>query len=983
MHTHKGNYMLNEEIEDIKKREILRKVLSVYDFDCSKIQDTIIALQSYRKSYKLTKREKPLINQMITSGNIPKIDLETAYELKGVVEKKAVVIIKKKEVGKNIMNIFLDNVLIIGAEQGEFCQFSENIKVGFDMLGKRTAYISPSDLHHYKLPKPNTTHYPLSAVLQQVPFIPDLIIIDECNFLFKNDVKHIPVFYYHREFKRPPSVDYPDLVFFFHSCIRRYFKDMMAPKWMSNVKYQKIIPLGVNEDIYQPKEKIYKGVCGIGFRESAQYAERVNEITTVPISRIMHSEWEAFKKLGFRFFDTPITNKQYRELLPQCEAIWISPAPQQYLTHKMYEAMACKTLCVVKFDSMEHERTLRNAGFINGVHYIGVWGMEDIRKVYSETLNKPKIVEAAYKKIMSENTYTPIAKHISELYHELAPKILLGYTADYKNDPGDLNVILSSVEKVGVSWVCYFIAMIYGVMYGKKKVWNERVSRLAASNPDYTTPKGWNTVEYVPIKDLIKKPYDKIILLQRKLDSEKEAMLYYYYNSQLYVLPETVKPTLDYKKDKENPEYADWFERIEAYYDRVYAEVDDKRVLRIYLEDLNNYTVSTFNEILDFLEFKKEDRPFLIPVNTPERVWGAFSSVYQKGDLINDRLVGIHKNFSNSEIDFDRKSSSKEDIVPARDLVMCDGAVCGNLTPIEMEIQRKRNFTLNPFADNVDTLNILNNNSVDIICPIYWINNSLFLDNVKSWIEEIPTNRIIFGMNNKDIELKGKWLKKIKKIAPRLTIQIVDQTHLKTLGMCLSDLMKRVETPWFVFVHSDVRLLPDTFACMARHTQLECGIIESERIFYNGKTSTYGKTHQVERAYSGFQLIQKESIANLLDEIEDDFIYRNEDLIFQSRCMENGYKYVKVRAYHIHQIINSKWTVSEKETDFMQWKGLVKYTQPNKINRYPGSVPAMTCIKKHNYTLGQILAFTWEFNPNWGETMIEKYNEWKKLGELK
>lgn len=987
-------------LEDDVKNIILRRILSLYNFDYSKTQNIIDALQEYRESYKLSKKEKVILDQMITSGDIPKIedqmitisnspkiDLKDVHSTITSIKKEPINPVKMKVI-KTEREVSLDNILIIGPPQSEFCQFSENIIVGFDKLGKRTAYISPQDLYGSCLTRCIKEHdyYPLSYILQKIPFIPDLIIIDECNILFENDINYIPVFYYHREYKRPPSVNYPDLVFFFHNFIIEYFENIMAPNWMYNVKHHKVLPFGVNRDIYQPKEKIYKGVTGIGFRETLEYIEKVNEITVVPIAHIMYNDYKKFKKLGFRYFDTPISNERYRELLPQCEAIWISPASQQYLTHKMYEAMACKTLCILTLESQEHEKVLQEAGFEKGIHYIGVNRIDEIEQAFIETTNKKEIINNAFNKITNEHTYIKIAKLISDLYFEIAPKILSESIIDYKEDPADLNIIVSSVERCGVSWFCYFISMIYERMYHKRKTWTGRISRLEASNIEYMLPTGWNTVEYVPIEKLIQKPYDKVILLQRKPEAIKEALLYYYYNSQIYTIHELQKPTLDYKKDKENLAYKDWFGRIDEYYAQVYAETDSKKVLRVYIEDLNNYTISTFNEILDFLEFKKEDRPFLIPINTPERVWGAFSSVYQKGDLINERLQGIHKNFSNSELDFNRRSLSQTDIVPARDVVLCDGIGNKGLILSERAIQKDRDFTLNPFLDTIDILkveNIKNEHIVDIICPIYWITDSLFLDNIKSWIDEIPINRVIFGINKKDLDFNEIWFNKIKEIAPHIEIQIIDQTHFKTLGRCLADLMTRVETKWFVFVHSDVRILQGSFERMESYTQSKNGIIESERIFYNGEIYRYGKTHRSERSYSGFQLIQKDSINNILDEIEDDFIYRNEDLIFQSRCIENGFKYIKVKAFHIHQILNRLQTFSKPETTFMQWKGLVKYTQPNKITTPACTIPAMRCIKEYNLILIQILAFTWEFNPNWGELMIECYNKWKKVGEIK
>ena len=693
----------------------------------------------------------------------------------------------------------------------------------------------------------------------------------------------------------------------------------------------------------------------------------------VPIAHLLFNEWEEFKKLGFRCFDTPISNIEYREILPQCEALFVNIATQQYLSHKIYETMACKTLCIIKLENETHKQILENAGFIAGKHYIAIKALNEIKEVYDQTQNKQEIVENAYKKILKDNTYIENAKYITKLFFKLTPNILKNRTIEYKNDPGDLNILISTTERCGLSWFCRYVSLIYEKMYKKRKVWNTRISRLEVAHPDYPSPKGWNAVNYVPIKDIVKKPHDRIILLQRKFESWKESMLFYYYNE--------YKPNLDYKTDKDNPEYKVWFDRIAEYYNQTYDEIDSPKVLRIYIEDLNNYTVATFTEIFNFLDFPKEGRPIIIPVNTPERVWEAFSADFNAGDLINERLQKLHSKYSNTKLEF---KTNKKTITPAIDYITTEETEGYETTPMEKEMQKGETFTMNPFLTTIDTLKILDKEKFDVICPVYWINTDFFVDNVKSWIKEIPVKRIIFGINRsiKDFDFEEVIKYKIRPIIPpNIEIQVIDQRKYKTLGMCLVELMKLVQN-WFVFVHSDVRLTKGSFKVMQKHAKPDVGIIESERIFFDGKTYKRGKTHYVKRSYSGFQLIQKESIKDLINEIEDDFIYRNEDLIFQSRCKQNGFKYKKVYAWHIHQILENRQTFNEKETTFMQWHGLVKYTQPDEITKEVCWAPIEACLTKWGQVLSQILAFTWQYNPNWGELIIEKWNQYK-IGKVR
>ena len=66
---------------------------------------------------------------------------------------------------------------------------------------------------------------------------------------------------------------------------------------------------------------------------------------------------------------------------------------------------------------------------------------------------------------------------------------------------------------------------------------------------------------------------------------------------------------------------------------------------------------------------------------------------------------------------------------------------------------------------------------------------------------------------------------------------------------------------------------------------------------------------------------KKIAFKNVVSKIEDDYLYRNEDMIFQSECLNNDFEYKKTWSMHVHQTINQKWTKDWVETHQMQWKG--------------------------------------------------------------
>jgi hypothetical protein len=267
----------------------------------------------------------------------------------------------------------------------------------------------------------------------------------------------------------------------------------------------------------------------------------------------------------------------------------------------------------------------------------------------------------------------------------------------------------------------------------------------------------------------------------------------------------------------------------------------------------------------------------------------------------------------------------------------------------------------------------------NIICPCYWVNEDLIEDNIKSWISEIKPKRILLGVNRNAL---FPMLVKLQKKYP--LIVLIDQTDLKTLGGCLAELMKLVKTPWFVFVHSDVMITPYAFLIMQQYQKEDVGIIESHRELWDGdyfkqngsiyplyKPSTY---YFRDRAYSGVQLMQLEAIKSLVDRLDDDYIYRNEDLVFHAECCKNGYKYHKTWAIHIHQILNKNWTYNNKEAHRMQYRGLIKYTEPNEITLIPCIDTIRHMKETYKENLNMILPFCYEYSPAWAEKIVEVWD---------
>lgn len=235
----------------------------------------------------------------------------------------------------------------------------------------------------------------------------------------------------------------------------------------------------------------------------------------------------------------------------------------------------------------------------------------------------------------------------------------------------------------------------------------------------------------------------------------------------------------------------------------------------------------------------------------------------------------------------------------------------------------------------MDRKAIKNEIGVDVILPIY-NTNPLFEKNLISFYREIPINRLIVGDG-------GSTDDSIKILSKFPRVKLIDQSHLNTLGFCLVELISNVETDWFIYLHSDVYLPESWYDKMKpfqnKYDWFECGPHITTLINYE-----LNLKHN-KRSYSGSQMGRKKAFENIINIIDDDFLYRNEDIIFQELIILNGYKWGRIPVcFHYHQVLNKrgkkepefkKVTIErysdkqwEIKTNFMQVKGIIKYLKP-------------------------------------------------------
>lgn len=264
--------------------------------------------------------------------------------------------------------------------------------------------------------------------------------------------------------------------------------------------------------------------------------------------------------------------------------------------------------------------------------------------------------------------------------------------------------------------------------------------------------------------------------------------------------------------------------------------------------------------------------------------------------------------------------------------------------------------------------------AVDVIIPIIHT-NELWRANLLSIYREVPVNRLIIsdgGCIDNSIEVAKEF--------PRVVV--LDHRDYVSLGYCLRKLIEEVETEWFIYLHSDVYLPDAWFDGMKKHQQEYDWFGCPQEITVMIEYKNVDKMGNERRPYAGSQMGKKAAFMAGLPRIDDDYVYRQEDLVLVDLVERSGFRHGWIEdTFHYHQVMHKDspwarklnrvqvevaWSADEKKRQAeTQLKGLVKYLSPSSNLVAEAETMIAVLLETGGTDWAEISKWIKETNPVW------------------
>lgn len=259
---------------------------------------------------------------------------------------------------------------------------------------------------------------PISLKLIEYEHSPDFIFIEQLYLRFDVTDLTVPVIYLHREYTHFADVLNPDILFAAYPYRLETF-ELYHPYEYSKIPYRDHNYMAVDLEYHEPNEnKEMFGIYHIGLQiEIWEFAKANGPFAEMAYEDMAYFAHECIDNGYCKSIPTGLQAVEFHKRLSQCEAILLDNGRFNTLCRRFFEAMASKTLCVIRIYNKDQERLYKEIGLTEDMCYF-IHTPEDVGKIsYTKEEWKSKI-DKAYEWVCKNHTYEIRAREVLEKFEE-------------------------------------------------------------------------------------------------------------------------------------------------------------------------------------------------------------------------------------------------------------------------------------------------------------------------------------------------------------------------------------------------------------------------------------------------------------------------------------------------------------------------------------------------------------------------------------
>jgi len=242
----------------------------------------------------------------------------------------------------------------------------------------------------------------------------DVIFIEQNGFKFYND-SGIPVVYYHRDIPTPLFMEDMDILLYRFKKMERVISEEYPQIWNNGIYKERFLN-GVDvDDFKHDLPKIYEGINWIGWRKTFEFFWKIpnqKEYYTYVKEIVDYAR----KNILINYHPHGIAYSEAKRILKQSEAVLVIPGNEAYVTRKIYEAAATKTLIVLWVQNKEAEDTFRELGLVHNKNCIMFRKKEELKELSSlKGIDIEGITLEAYKWVSENHTWKNRCNELMEI----------------------------------------------------------------------------------------------------------------------------------------------------------------------------------------------------------------------------------------------------------------------------------------------------------------------------------------------------------------------------------------------------------------------------------------------------------------------------------------------------------------------------------------------------------------------------------------